>query len=167
MTSTAQGPTLPGLSSTEGFPAKTYPWQALAAAWVKAHDPGSTGRSSGSWMTSAPAGSFSRTSLDSCHPTEGGIWVPSSGPWANSGMGTPGECWTLNTSEYPSDAVESSLSDILEPHGVHLRRYFLSPKAAAGILRRSVARGRALPAPLRVALEAVASRVPCPDITDG
>jgi hypothetical protein len=35
-------------------------------------------------------------------------------------------------------------------------RYFLSPKAAAGILRRAEARGRTLPTHLSAALEAVA-----------
>ena len=72
-------------------------------------------------------------------------------------MASPGECWTLNASESPNGAVESSLSDILEPPGEHLLKYSLSPRAAAGILRRSEKRGRALPDALRMALESLAS----------
>ena len=47
------------------------------------------------------------------------------------------------------------LSDILETGNVP-RRYFLSAKAAQGILRRAKHRGRDLPAMLRLALEQVA-----------
>lgn len=74
-------------------------------------------------------------------------------------MGTPTECWTLSTSEYPNaGAVWSSLADVLEEPGQpHLRRYFLSPKAAEGILRRASRRGRQLPDGLREALTSLAS----------
>lgn len=129
-------------------PVKTSPSQAVAAAFVRAHVPVSSSRSSASFATSLPAGSYSRTSLDSCHRTEDGLWEPSSGVWRSSGMGSPSECWTLSTSESPSDAVESSLSDVLETPGPHLLRYCLSPKAAAGILRRADRQGRVLPAVL-------------------
>lgn len=80
-------------------------------------------------------------------------------------MGSPTECWTLNTSEHacspalsPSAAV-CSLSDILET-GDHLQRYFLTPKACKGILRRAEKRGKELPQLLRRALEAVAGLAP-------
>lgn len=86
-----------------------------------------------------------------------GPWVPSSGRWQNSGMGSPTEFWTLSTSEFPSSVVESSLSDILEPPSERLRKYYLSPKAAAGILRRAGRRGRKLPVALRAALERLAA----------
>lgn len=157
MTSPPLEPTLPGLFWPEASPAKTSPWQEVARAWVRAHDQDSSGTSPDSWLTSLPPGSSSKTSLASCRRMEDGTWVPSSGRWQNSGMASPGACWTLSTSESPSDAAESSLSDILEPHGEHLRKYFLSPKAAAGILRRSQARGRALPEMLRAALQHIAS----------
>ena len=160
MTSMPQEPTLPGLFSPQDSPAKTSPWRAVVAAWVRAHAQGSTGTSPDSWLTSLPPGSSSKTSLASCRRMADGTWVPSSGRWQTSGMASPGACWTLSTSESPSDAAESSLSDILEPHGEHLRKYFLSPTAAAGILRRSERRGRALPDALREALEIVASRLP-------
>jgi hypothetical protein len=69
-------------------------------------------------------------------------------------MVAPGECWTLSSSECPSDAVASSLSDILET-GVVPRRYYLSAKACAGILRRAAKRGKQLPAILYAALRSV------------
>jgi hypothetical protein len=69
-------------------------------------------------------------------------------------MVAPGECWTLSSSECPSDAVASSLSDILETGAVP-RRYYLSAKACAGILRRAAKRRRELPPLLRMALERV------------
>jgi hypothetical protein len=83
-------------------------------------------------------------------------WARWSGTWPTSGMGSPGAFWTLSTSESPSVAVASSLSDILESPGPQLRRFCLSPKACAGILRRAAHRGKTLPAPLAAALEAVA-----------
>jgi hypothetical protein len=81
----------------------------------------------------------------SCLPTADGTLAPSSGQWGNSGLGTATECLTLNTSEFPSGAVACSLSDILET-GDLPQRYFLSPKACAGILRRAAKRGKVLPA---------------------
>jgi hypothetical protein len=62
---------------------------------------------------------------------------------------------TLDTSEFPSDAVECSLSDILE--ATPDRRYSLSARAARGILRRAAARGRTLPSELEAALTALSS----------
>jgi hypothetical protein len=79
-------------------------------------------------------------------------------------MGSPGECWTLNTSEWTatlvpshSDGAVCSLSDILEDSRDLPQQYYLSPKACMGILRRAEKRGRALPEALRRALEAAAS----------
>ena len=80
-------------------------------------------------------------------------------------MASPTECWTLSTSEFPSGdgACSSSLADVLEPPTVPgLSKYFLSPKAAQGILRRAGRRGRSLPEPLETALQAVASSTPSP-----
>jgi len=71
--------------------------------------------------------------------------------WRNSGMALPGGSWTLNTSEWPSDAAVCSLSDILETDVPP--KYSLSKKAARGILRRAEKRGRELPPTLKVALE--------------
>ena len=93
----------------------------------------------------------------SCHLTEEGILAPSSGRWASWGMGSPTEFSTLNGSEWPRDAAVCSLSDTLETGSVP-PRFFLSPKACAGILRRAEKRGKALPPPLRDALLAVANQ---------
>jgi hypothetical protein len=72
-------------------------------------------------------------------------------------MGSPTEFLTLNTSEFHSGAVASSLSDILVIGDVP-QRYFLSATACKGILRRAVKRGKSLPPPLMSALDAVAKR---------
>jgi len=86
-------------------------------------------------------------------------WVPSSGRWATSATWAATGCSTRNSSEFPSDAVASSLSDILETGPVP-EKYFLSPKAATGILRRAQTRGRSLPPALDAALGTVASAYP-------
>ena len=102
-----------------------------------------------------PHGWFGRTSPVSCRVTEEKILEPSSGCWANSGMGTPIEVLTLNTSEWPSDADVCLLSDILET-GELPQRYFLSATACQGILRRAERRGKKLPTMLHQALLAQA-----------
>lgn len=109
-----------------------------------------------------PAGWFGKTSPASCHQTEDGTLVPSSGSWASSGMGSPTAFWTLSLCEWTATGVPShsdgsvcSLSDVLETGEVP-QRYFLSARACAGILRRAAARGRVLPPHLHAALKAVA-----------
>lgn len=73
-----------------------------------------------------------------------------------------GPCWeydpawlgslgTLNTSECPSDAAESSLSQILLDSVPS--KYYLSRKSCRGILRRAAKRGKALPKKLKLALK--------------
>jgi len=69
-------------------------------------------------------------------------------------MASPIECLTLNTLEWPKDAVVCSLSDILETGEVP-RRFFLSATDCRGILRRAEKRGKKLPAQLQQALSAV------------
>jgi DNA (cytosine-5)-methyltransferase 1 len=63
----------------------------------------------------------------------------------------------LNFSVWHNGATVCSLLEVLESGSIP-SRYFLSPKACAGILRRAEKRGKSLPEPLRVALEAVAFR---------
>ena len=58
---------------------------------------------------------------------------------------------THNFGESPSEGNESTLSQILQA-GVP-ERYYLSPKACLGILRRASVRGKELPEVLRIALE--------------
>ena len=102
-----------------------------------------------------PSGWFGRTSPASCHKTEDGILVPFSEGWSNAGMGSPTECLTLNILEWPSAAAVCLLSDTLETGGLP-QRFYLSPTACRGILRRAVKRGKELPPQLVRALKAVA-----------
>lgn len=90
--------------------------------------------------------------------TNANIPMPASGKWATAGMVrgggrlTPlGESLMLNIGEYPSVENESTLSEILEDNVPE--KYYLSPKACLGILRRAKNKGRKLPDNLRIALE--------------
>ena len=76
--------------------------------------------------------------------------------WSNAGMASHGGYLTLNISEFPNDAVACSLSDILEMDVP--RKYYLSPKAARGILRRADKRGKTLPIHLEQTLRTLATR---------
>ena len=87
-----------------------------------------------------------------CHLTAEGILEPSLGRWSSWGMGSPTESWTLNGSEWPREGAVCSLSDVLETQGVQ-QKFYLSPKACQGILRRAEKRGKELPPLLRAALE--------------
>ena len=64
---------------------------------------------------------------------------------------------TLNIGEFPSAASASSLSQILQKREDVPEKYFLSPRACKGILRRAKERGKELPPELKAALEAQAS----------
>ena len=72
-------------------------------------------------------------------------------PWLGCGG-------TLNTSECPKDAVESSLSAILQEDVPS--KYYLTRKACLGILRRAEEREKDLPPQLELALRAQAGLVP-------
>lgn len=102
-----------------------------------------------------------KTCLEFFPQTADGTSGHSSGRWMTSGIHARGECLTLNISEFPSAVVESSLSDILET-GDLPQRFFLSPTACAGILRRAKKRGRTLPKPLRAALETATLTITAP-----
>jgi len=78
------------------------------------------------------------------------------GGLASAGMGSPTAFWTLNTPVWPNDASVCSLSDVLEETGSVPQRFFLTPRACAGILRRAAKRGKELPPQLKAALEEVA-----------
>ena len=61
-----------------------------------------------------------------------------------------GESWLRNTGVSPRDAIESSLSRILQTHPP--KKYYLTTAACLGILRRAKERGKPLPKPLDNAL---------------
>lgn len=86
--------------------------------------------------------------------------------FGNSGFWTePGECWTVDTSECPSDGgVSSSLPDVLEADVAP--RFYLSQRAAAGILRRAERRGKALPEHLESALRELSGQAATRDEAD-
>src|SRR5690606_18817498 len=102
-------------------------------------------------------GLLSKTSQDCFHRTRVKTFSSSSKRLPNSGMAWRGAYWIANTSEWPSDAAVCSLSGVLEMCDVP-ERFYLSAKAARGILRRAERRGRSLPPSLRAALEQAAQQ---------
>lgn len=75
--------------------------------------------------------------------------------WTNSGMVWRGACLTVSTLESPSRDVASTLSEFIKTPKV-LPKYFLSPNAARGILRRADRMGRNLIPSFRQSLEILA-----------
>jgi hypothetical protein len=139
-------------------PAKTSVWLEDAQGWLEGEAAYSM-RLVGSLMNAAQDGSSSKTCPAFYPATEAETCLPSSGAWQNSGMLALTGCWTLSSSEWPSDAAVCSLSDILQDLTPdELQEFSLSPKACAGILRRAEKRGKALPEHLRLALVQVASQ---------
>lgn len=113
-----------------------------------------------------------RTSPVLFHPTEGWIFKPCSKKsekvkfqclkvidglpldWCNSPeLKSHGGDWTHNIGESPNEEKESSLPRILQPMEDVPEKYYLSPRACAGVLRRAQERGKKLPEDLRIALE--------------
>lgn len=141
-------------SSAEDSHAKTSRWLDAVRDWLE-RDPDYSTSSCALLVSSLPVGFSSRTSLAFSRRTKEGTWEPSSGRWGTSGMGGPTGCLTLNTSDHPSDGSVCSLSDILEARVP--RKFFLSPKACRGILRRAAKRGKELPPSLKSALERTAT----------
>jgi hypothetical protein len=164
------------VSGTSNKVQLTFSWVELPVSLSASQDSDAdltthagTSRSSISdWLTDSGLATLSgKTCPVSCHLAEDGTLVPSSGGWRNSGTGSPTECWTLSMSEWNhtlmpshSDGDVSSLSDILEATGAVPQRFFLSPKACEGILRRAEKRGKKLPEVLARALKAAASQEP-------
>jgi len=133
--------------------------------------PSSTSSSQLSWLDEAPPTSCSRTcqGYSVAMPVE--IWRRSSPRLLTSGMASRGGLWTRDTAESLNGAegcsssacecVMTTLTDILQPSVP--QRYSLSPRAAAGILRRAARRGRDLPPHLEQALR---SQADLPDDTE-
>ena len=111
-----------------------------------------------------PVGLSSKMFPDFSLATKGETLRKSSGfSWCSAGMGFRGACSTAAISAWPNAAKECFLSDVLEPH-VPLR-FFLSPRTAAGILRRAEKRGRILPSRLQQALTTLAQAGGFPTIS--
>lgn len=154
---------------TSASPDAASGWMATAATW----------RSSPLVLLTsyAPAGWFLKTSPAYCRleaeaqrqsvrfekvPSEPEPTVtktvtspPSSPSFSNAGILDATGLLTLNMPEFRSGGAASSLSSILET-GDLPRRFFLSPKACAGIIRRAAKRGKELPRQLARALQAAA-----------
>lgn len=145
------------ISSAAVSPARTSASPASAPG-SGASAPASSGKSSASRKTSGRRGGSSRMFQGSLAPTVGGTWGSSSKDYGNAGLLSATGFWTAAISESPNVAVACSLSAVLMRRA--LPKYSLSPKAAAGILRRAAKRGRALPPALQQALTALASTIP-------
>ena len=111
------------------------------------------------WLTKcAQKCGSGKTSLDARQLTVGRISDPSSPRLMTSGILSRGQYSTRNISAWRRDGAACLLSESLEPIGSVAPKYYLSPKACAGILRRAAKRGKEIPAALKAALESVASK---------
>ncbi|TRZ49401.1 DNA (cytosine-5-)-methyltransferase [bacterium] len=77
--------------------------------------------------------------------------------WKNGGAAYAEWCLEARTSPSPNKPIEKKLIDIIEKRDVE-DKYFLSPNAAKGILRRVDSQGRTLFKPLNEALERLSSQ---------
>jgi len=158
---------------------RTYPWQDFARAWLEAGADSST-----KWLEfvseSDRASSSGKTSMEPLALTAAEISrlscvlsrvsrlkflkTDGDGPASSrlrslrGGGIALGGCSMRSISEWPKDAAVCSLSQVLETDVA--RKYYLSPKACAGILRRAANRGKELPPQLAAALQAVADSAP-------
>ena len=95
--------------------------------------------------------SSGKTSREHFQATKDGTFLPSSGRWLTSGIAYAGECSMLNGLESPKEDVECSLSEVLEKTPVD-SKFYLSERAAKGILERAKKRGKTIPPKLKAAL---------------
>jgi site-specific DNA-cytosine methylase len=142
----------------EDSPAKTSQSQESGKALKMEKDQSSPSHSSTLWSDTDLGGSCWKTYLGSSRQMMDETSPDFSVKWMNSGMAYRGELWMHATSESPKDAVEYSLSQVLEPTSPD--RFYLSAKAAVGILRRAERRGRKLPPALDSALKSLALSSP-------
>ena len=146
------------MSGLEVSHAKT----CLLREWVR--ETGSVDENLDSFMSlldclaeDAPQLLLSKTCRASSVPTEEEILQSCSKRWPNSGILSDGVLLTARTSESPNHAKECTLSGVIETGEVQ-ERYFLSPNAAKGMLRRVDQMGRNLFPPLRKSLETLAEK---------
>ena len=112
------------------------------------------------WLEKAsPELFFSKTLRAYSAPTEEKILESCSQRWPSSGILSDGVLLTANTSECPNHGRGSTLSDVVETGEVQ-EKYFLSPNAAKGIIRRADRMGRNLRPHFRMSLEILAAQAP-------
>src|SRR5262245_8387476 len=164
-------PTHPTLDcSAEGSPARTCPSPDNDAASRESTPPSST--SSHESLTLFDLDGFSSRTYPDCSPhTAVGTSESCLARWPTSGTAWRGGLSTHVSSECRStDGVcsssEPTLVEILEPLRNVPRKYWLSARAASGILLRAGDRGRTMRSRLSAALEAVA-RTTTTDRRDG
>jgi len=143
---------------TEAFRVRTSVWPAGGPVYPAAAAVSGL-NSSGLCPNCHHDGLSLRMFPDSYLPIAGETSVSYSAVWPTSGSAWRGECWTRAGSERPSAVVASSLSDVLETGDVP-KRYWVSARAAEGILRRARRRKKVLPPRLMAALEELASTSP-------
>lgn len=142
------------ISSAEASPARTSVLPDDEKASVESA-PASSGKLSGSPKLSSRRGASLKMSQGSLVLGGGEIWPRSLRDFGNAGLWSATACWTAVIGESHSAAVACSLSAVLQRQVSN--KYFLSMKAAAGILRRATKRGRTLPPALEAALVSLAS----------
>jgi DNA (cytosine-5)-methyltransferase 1 len=135
------------------FPAKTSQsreWDPGKAYEEK--DPDCSMTTPNLLKAAAPLLSSSKTYQVCSLPTEGETSKSLFARWPTSGMVWRGECLTAGTSESPNRAKGSLLLPVIETQSLQ-EKYFLSPNAAKGAIRRADQMGRSLFPPLRQAME--------------
>ncbi len=139
--------------SAAASPARTYQWPVSVRALTEPE--AASGLSSIESCPNCGQPFASSKMFPGFYPvTEEQTLRSSSGVWSNSGMLSAGQYWTRNTSESRNAAAVCTLSAVLQDQVSS--KYFLSAKAATGILRRAERRGKTLPAQLAAALTALA-----------
>ncbi|NDH09983.1 MAG: hypothetical protein EBY16_10360 [Gammaproteobacteria bacterium] len=136
----------------EDSPAKIYQWLENEQDWVVL-DQDYSGKSADCLTKQKRRTLSSKMCLVYFPQIKEKIWPQFLKRWSSAGIASDTGCLMLNTSEFPNEGVECSLSGVLETQGSHLKKYWLSPKAAQGILRRANKRGKVLPERLQKALE--------------
>lgn len=132
--------------SAAGSRARTYRWPVSVRALTE-REAASGLSSTASCANCGHDGRLSRMSPDFYPAIRDAISRSSSTDWGNAGsVVSPGRYWTASTSESRNAADGCSLSAVLQ--GEVPSKYFLSAKAAAGILRRGRAAGEDVAAPL-------------------
>jgi len=153
MSKNVEGTTSRQLTLSVGdSPVRTCQLPEKARVWLESEV--DSGLSSVAFLKSlSPGGRSSRMSPAYYPIGKDGTLPPSFKGWRNSGIYRPGGSWTLNTTEWHRNAAVCSLSRVLEAEVA--QKFYLSARAARGILRRAAQRGKELPPRLRQALQAV------------
>lgn len=146
-------PSLPLTSGLEDSLAKMSLWQGWGRDLGLKGDSLDSFTSFIDWLSSTCPEFWSSKTFQVCSlPTKDEISLSSYDRWPTSGIAWDGVCLTAKTSESPSHVKECSLLELIETGEVP-QKYFLSPNAAKGILRRADRMERVLFPPLRKALE--------------